>query len=514
MKRYALAIMCAAFLSLPTTQAQTSADILRFSNYNQGYGTARSAAMGGAFTSLGADLSAASLNPAGFGLYRGSEASVTLSLPINTLESTYSVGQKNSVISRSKTSFDLNSAGVALNLFNGSGALTSATAAITYNKLADFNGRANISGISQWSMGDIFVDQLNAFNPPIPPANLDAPEKDIYKAFNTYPTGIWNAIMGYQSYLINYDNNQYTLAGLLSPGAVSMPYMRQFTSGNIAEYGLSGGINLMNKLYFGLSVGIQDLYYKDRTEYTETYRDNQGSLSSFDLNQRLHMTASAVNVKFGMIAVPADGLRIGLAFHTPTYISVHEEYTANMFTHIVNEASGFSDTPLLVNDYDMRTPMRFLSGISYQFGPYGLLSFDYERVWYNKMKMSSDYDHLLETDIDQEVGQLYKAADNFRVGGELVVLPSVFLRAGYAYYGSAFKHAESDQGVTQNISGGIGFRGSAFSVDLTYIYMKSKLPPYRLYDYTSPIDGAQIVSGDVHTTSTRSNITLTLAMRF
>ena len=43
----------------------------------QPFGTARSMAMGGAFVSLGADLSSMSINPAGLGMYQHNELVLT-----------------------------------------------------------------------------------------------------------------------------------------------------------------------------------------------------------------------------------------------------------------------------------------------------------------------------------------------------------------------------------------------------------------------------------------------------
>ena len=75
MKRLAL-ILAAAFLTFTGVLAQNVDDALRYSQvfYN---GTARFMSMGGAFTALGADLSAIRLNPAGTGVFRSSEASLT-----------------------------------------------------------------------------------------------------------------------------------------------------------------------------------------------------------------------------------------------------------------------------------------------------------------------------------------------------------------------------------------------------------------------------------------------------
>jgi len=50
--------------------AQTVAEGVRYSSYDYA-GTARSVAVGGAFSALGADMSAISVNPAGLGEYRG-----------------------------------------------------------------------------------------------------------------------------------------------------------------------------------------------------------------------------------------------------------------------------------------------------------------------------------------------------------------------------------------------------------------------------------------------------------
>ncbi len=54
-------------------------DVLRLSQYTY-TGSARATAMGGAFGSLGADVSSMSLNPAGMGMYRTSEMIFTAGL--------------------------------------------------------------------------------------------------------------------------------------------------------------------------------------------------------------------------------------------------------------------------------------------------------------------------------------------------------------------------------------------------------------------------------------------------
>lgn len=70
---YILTLML--FFSL-FASAQNEEDAIRFSRISP-FGTARSAAMGGAFGALGGDLSTLSTNPGGIGVFRKSEASFT-----------------------------------------------------------------------------------------------------------------------------------------------------------------------------------------------------------------------------------------------------------------------------------------------------------------------------------------------------------------------------------------------------------------------------------------------------
>lgn len=55
----------------------TPSDLFELSQTTFSLGTARSMAMAGAFTSLGADLTSMAINPAGLGMYRRNEISIT-----------------------------------------------------------------------------------------------------------------------------------------------------------------------------------------------------------------------------------------------------------------------------------------------------------------------------------------------------------------------------------------------------------------------------------------------------
>ena len=95
MKKYILLSGIAIFITL-SSGAQDLMDALRYSNIAVS-GTARAGAMGNAFGALGGDFTSASINPAGLGLYRSSEFTVTpISMSTRVETSYYGTGREDS----------------------------------------------------------------------------------------------------------------------------------------------------------------------------------------------------------------------------------------------------------------------------------------------------------------------------------------------------------------------------------------------------------------------------------
>ena len=131
------------------------------------FGTARVMGMGGAFTSLGADLSSMSINPAGLGMYRRNEFSLT---PLLSVAHGQTQGAP-SWVGNNKTRFAFANVGVALNVFESPASpLTSLTLGIGMNRIADFNTRYSFSSESRYdpskpdqlmpTIADVFGQQL------------------------------------------------------------------------------------------------------------------------------------------------------------------------------------------------------------------------------------------------------------------------------------------------------------------------------------------------------------------
>ena len=492
--------------------AQTSEDVLRFSRYNYGFGTARSAAMGGAFSSLGADFSSTVINPAGLGMYRRSEAGLSMSVTSNAAQTTNATDQGVYRTTMDKTKFTLNSGGIVFNAYNDDAVgLTNVTFGITYNKLADFNNPYSVVGRSSGSMIDAFGIQMNGSGI-VPPAD-NGPIR--FTADNSL---YWGGILAYNTMLLNYDPEaKYAPEGLFPiDGAVFDSRYRSLTKGSVGQYDLSVGLSISHVLYLGLGFGIQDISYREQDYYEEAPLNNNAyGLNHFNYIQYLRQEATAWNFKFGAIVRPVGGLRIGAAIHTPTYVTVYEHYAADMYTYF-NDYEPQQDGVQYGEPtrYDMRTPTRFIGGISYTFGQTAIVSVDYERVWYNKMKMFWGEWEEEDVVISEEVAVLYKPANNVRVGVEAMVAPQFFARVGYALYDSMYKGSEwKDYGKTMNYSCGLGYRSGSWSIDMAYIYMDGgKNLPRMVFNETA--DGLSYQSGVYEVKDTRHNFTLTAAIRF
>lgn len=510
-----VALFALGLTAADKARGQSSEELLLFSRQNFGIASARSAGMGGAFTSLGADAATMSLNPAGIAMYGKGEISISPGLRITGNRADYS-GSGGSVSKR------LGNTRAHVGSFSMVYAGSNFAVGFGMNRLADFNGRSRAVGYGeQFSIGDMFVEQLYG----VPTAGIGSPDRDIYRAFYNYPPAYWGAIMGYQAGLFDpvegSDPQTYTMQNMLQNGSLLYPQEDRRTAGAIDEYVLSGGYNLKEILYVGASIGIQDIRYNRYDTYSEATSAGNVGLHSLFYDQNLRMNGAGVNLKVGATVRPLPWLRIGVAYHSPTWIRMKEEYDGAMtvyYTHpIEGYTYGYSDTPILQNEYSMRTPSRLLAGISATIGTVGIVSVDYERVWYPNMKYTSaGFGDINEgTETTPGIREAYRPANIVRAGIEFHPVQSLFLRAGCGYSASPYRGSDFKRyGEYRQWSGGIGYRSRWVNLDLAYVYGSARQMPYKPFDYTAE-DGYRVASdGTVSLRERNHNLILSVVFRF
>lgn len=503
MKKYIFSIGLLSLLST-NLSAQSAFDLYSLAQTDL-RGTARFMSMAGAFGALGGDMSTLNQNPGGIGIYRSSEIGVTLDWNIkNTLvENNYKTKD---------TNFNLNNIGYIGSFKTGIEALPNINWGFTYAKTASFNRRyaGGIDGIVN-SMTNYIANQSKGW--------LDSELGAVKGGHNPYQdsNAPWMSILAYNSYLINPSNatgDRY--AGLFRQGTSGFGELEVEENGQIDEYSISIGGNALNKVYWGATVGITDLNYNLYSYYGEALDDayvpyyignsaHYGSGSaSWGMENIFRMTGTGVNFKLGAIFKPVNEFRIGVAFHTPTFFSVRSEYVAN--TAYAFNANNPLATENIAGDaitdegyvgethFEAKTPWKFMGSIAGVIGGRGILSFDYERIMYDGMRVS--YDWHESSDVTDNVKQYFKPSNIFRIGGEFKVTPQFSIRAGYSYQTSpATEEIKDDMidvvtaGTTLSytldnsiryITAGLGYRYKAFYADLAYLH-KTRNSDYHAF---------------------------------
>ena len=161
-------------------------------------------------------------------------------------------------------------------------------------------------------------------------------------------------------------------------------------------------------------------------------------------------------------------------------------------------------------------------GASYNIGTFAVLSVDYERDWYNGIRVKnipSGFD-ISQQDYREEFKDNFKASNTLRIGAEVKPMPNFALRVGYGLNDGALRNAYSDYYNrpltyrTACYSGGIGYSFGRTTLDLAYQHLVQSQTSYMLY-YALEDSGVFDTASPYYSTEFKRNyVTLTLGYRF
>lgn len=528
-----------------------SSDVYTMSQVNFGFGSARSMAMAGAFTSLGGDMASMSLNPAGLGMYRTNEVALTSMLSFqnskNSAASTTSGFQNWDV--NNCTRFSIGNLGVVFNAYEGGNTdIVSVNFGLGYTRIADLNYSYDYASVSEpstqplRSIVDLFSLQLGSGGvfPEEPGGALPYDFSQVY---------YWGGVLAYNGWLLDAEgepgNMYWTDANTIGSNAAIGHTMTEHSRGSVGEIDLSAGMNVLNKLYLGATIGIQTVNWRRRFTYSEDYiYDGQMPISGYDdygnpipvvdpaewmdYDQWVNTSGSGINLKLGLIYRPIPALRFGVAFHTPTYYSLTREYQAFMgtsFSYINNKNNG-DLTPTLAdtgeNSWGVSSPTRLMFGASWTIAQKAIVSVDYERTWYNTMRVKDvpyGFD-ILPADYRAQFQDNYRAGNTLRAGVEVKPVPFIALRAGYGFSDSMLRHDKSEYTnrpqtyFTDCISAGAGFSFGRITLDLAYQHINNKRTSYQLFWATDATGEINTASPTYTTNFVRDYAIVTVGYRF
>ena len=557
MKKTAITILLA--LCTSGLFAQTAYDALMLSE-NSYEGTARSVAMGNAFTALGGDLGAVTINPAGSAMASYSQITITPGITITSTTaggvSPYDNGHLpyfQRTLKSDLTKLDMPNIGFNFNFDTGRRhGLINWTLGFIINKTADYNQ-------------DVYANGLNSTTSFIGRMAYEASLNGYYpEDLDNYDSGVpWKYATGYLSAMFDPFNDIYVAATekvyddgtCFVAGELDQTYGRR-TSGDKYEYIVNAGFNISDFLYFGANLGINTLtysydeYFKEEAvnsrDFLVEYKDAQGNIiSSSYFNRMKYRNSYAFSgvgyfAKFGLIVNPIEGLRIGATFQTPTRMEVDESWEDEGQTDFSGPdgKSWSSLSPLGKNSWIFTAPLRASFGAAYTFGSLGTISADYEIADYSKLRYrSSAYtDRSVLEYINEDMNACYGASHNIRAGFEIKPVPAFAIRGGYQMKTSAQKaiwdpYAGTEgayvnltrRDLTHKVSLGIGYssNGSFFAdAAVTRTFVPNEyFMPYNDYMFVYDNDGAEVVDPNYYAPellfkSSLWKVVLTLGFRF
>jgi hypothetical protein len=509
MKRYiSFILLFTAFAA----KAQSPEEALRTAWFTQN-GSARNMATGGVMGSLGGDITANHVNPAGIGLFKTREFVLTPGFALNNNKLNY----RGTDTSGSKNAFNYGTSGI---IFGASGRQnskwTSSAVAISVNEVANYNNHIQFKGFNNMSS---FSEQYLE--------ELVRDKADTNAALSNY---IFGSSLAFRTYLIDaLTGPGGAVTGFQSLVPISTGVIQRYDAtmrGGYHEIALGLAGNMADKLYVGGSLTIPIINYQRDLIYSETdaTTSTTNSFQSFEYKETFTSQGVGFGAKLGVIYKPQEYWRIGFAFHTPQLMTFTDRIRSSMTTNTETYNGKLSESSDALNSgnagerkYDLTTPWRAIASASYVFREIvdtrrqrAFISADIEYVNYRGARFSAtDKNNMTLVNYysltNQVIKETYKGNLNFRVGGELK-LHTIMFRLGGAYYGSPYKDDAIDAS-RMIASGGVGYRDHGIFIDLSYshTFMKDAEFAYRLNDKPNTY---------AEQTGSRGNVVMTLGFKF
>lgn len=457
-------IILSFVLSYSLAISQTAEDALRYSRVFYS-GTARFNGLSGAFGAVGADFSTLATNPAGIGLYKASEMTLTLAPTIGNSSASYN----GSVATDNKVNMGMGNFGVIFSISpytkNATGILKNVNIGFGFNRQNDFNNRVVINGVN--TSNSLMQSYANTLN------SEQTPERYIQDDFP------FDIALAYGTNLVYHDSatNKYYCDAMYG-GVIQKKRIN--TYGSMNELDFSIGANFSDKLFVGMTFGVPSINYYENSVYTETRtKDTIPNFISLNYHYNLQTRGTGINFKMGLIYKPADWMRIGASIHTPTWFpSMRDQWSSSMestFTNTSWNATQYS--PLGSFDYQLTTPFRAMGSVAFIIGQYGLVSADYEYINYGQAFFNSTSDNFRT--VNDQIKTDYKSWGNIRVGTEWR-MSNFRIRGGFGYFSNPYTGGTNNNERFQ-VSGGLGYRAQHFFADVTYVWSKMN-QDYYLYD--------------------------------
>jgi hypothetical protein len=515
MKRYLLLIN---LFSVTVIYAQVPEDALRYSYYPQS-GTARNLAIGGAMGSLGGDINATFVNPAGLGFYKTGEVVLSPGFFFNKNKADF----RGTLSNNKKNAFTLGTTGIVSGWAPRYRSKNSSAVSLAFTQTASFNNTIKYTGLNNYSsFSEQFAEEFAKSG------------YTIDQVLNLNSALPYSSAVALYTYLIDTVRvgNQLQVKGapefILDAGQAIKQQMLKETTGGMYEVALGYAHNYEDKWFFGGTISLPIINYGSLTTFQEndTSARTNNHFNNFVYTDDFSSKGVGLAGKLGVIYRPKEYIRLGLALHTPMFMSLTDKREVALKTALENPIGNFAVTSKTFTNnaagqskYMQSNAWRIIGSASYVFREVenvkrqkGFITADVEYVNHRGSRFSSDNEEptaqekAYYKELNQVIKQEYKGAFNVRVGGELK-FNVLMTRLGFAYYSNPYNSNVGYKASRMLLSGGLGYRHKGMFIDVTYVHAFNKDAdvPYRLSDRANTYASLK---------QQRGNIMATLGFKF
>ncbi len=470
--------------------AQNVEDIIRISK-TDAIGSARVLGVGGAWGAVGADLSSASINPAGLGFYRRNEVLGSMAVTATFADATF----LGSLRKDGRTNFNIPNIGAAFTYINQERGqdtkkgFVSVSFAAGMNRVADFQQNIYYGGVSR---NNSFSDSLANQSYGRDTNNLNDLQNLAWRTYliNNTP----GKSDSFDSWFGRNNDKNYS---------VNQSKSTQLR-GNMNEWYFGVGSNISNFLYLGASIVLNTTTMTTNTSFNEDVKSKSIASNPYVGNiytTSVNTTGSGVGGKFGIIISPIDYFRLGFSYQTPIRVNLTDTYSSSNSTSF-NTKSLSASTGDMNSTYQIITPGKLTLSSVIMIPNHGFISADYEMIDYRDGQIKSTEFQSYFDKINTNARAVLSQSNNLRIGGEYR-WDNYRFRAGYNIYNSPYN--DSYKSIKQqSISGGLGMLwGSGYFIDAAIIKSWGSI-------YNTPYIGQEAAQIDI----TKYNFMISGGLRF
>jgi len=250
------------------------------------------------------------------------------------------------------------------------------------------------------------------------------------------------------------------------------------TEGGIHEWTAGGAVMLSPNFTIGLSAALRSgsedyrLHYQ-QTDIANVFNEYPADYHAYSVKNLLQSEYTSLVLKIGGMFTLGENLSLGGTITLPSTTAIDEIHSTD---DVLTFDDGYEDITESTGQFEyrvkkpfvfdgglaLRTPWVTVSG-SARYRDWSQIQFKVDRNDYD----DADYREFL--DENETIRQNYQPTVEYRLGGELSIIPKVKLRGGYVLIPSPLKQA-IDDGNKEYFTGGISLLLDRYvSLDATII---------------------------------------------